>query len=90
MQRRTHGGAARAYDAQEATAAQPDPEDKQAPHAPLAVADDPAGPDPIVPNATFRPSNQLFGWLVGAGLALLVVLLAAVLFHAGVNVEVLP
>lgn len=35
-------------------------------------------------------SNRVFGWCVGAGLLLLVALLAVVMFNAGVNVEVLP
>lgn len=35
-------------------------------------------------------TNQVFAWGVGAGLVILILLLAVIMFNAGINVEVLP
>jgi hypothetical protein len=56
----------------------------------LAAVQDSAGPAPVVTHESPERSNRVFNWLVGAGLVILVALLAAVMLNAGINVEVLP
>lgn len=62
----------------------------EAPRPQLTAVQGSPGPAPQVAHEVADRSNRVFNRLVGAGLAILVVLLAAVMFKAGINVEVLP
>lgn len=88
MQRRTQGNTARVFDADEAIVSELDAGARQAPHEHLSIVEEAA--EPIVARTNVRTSDRMLGWTVGGGLALLTALLAAVLFSAGINVEVLP
>lgn len=54
----------------------------------LTAVQPPAVPAPLAARESADRSNRVFNRLVGAGLAILVVFLAAVLLNAGINVEV--
>ena len=49
-----------------------------------------ADPAPQTTRAPGERSNRVFNWSIGAGLVVLVVLLAAVMVNAGMNIEILP
>ena len=90
MQRRTQGNTARVYDADENTVSELDAAAHQALHQQLSAVEEQPIPDPIIARTNVQPSNRMFVWMVGGGLVMLIALLAAVLFNAGVNVQVLP
>lgn len=80
---------ARSYDPQMAATPKHSPGGMEAsrPHL-TAVQDSPAAA-PLVARESADRSDRVFNRLVGAGLAILVLLLAAVMLNAGINVEVL-
>lgn len=81
---------ARAFDPQ--VAARPDrsPGGHEVSRRQLTAVQAPPGPTPLVARESTDRSNRVFNRLVGLGLSILVLLLAAVLLYAGINVEVLP
>lgn len=81
---------ARSYDPQMAATPEHGPGgiEVSRPHHLTAVQDSPA-PAPRVARESADRSDRVFNRLVGAGLAILVLLLAAVMLNAGINVEVL-
>jgi hypothetical protein len=62
----------------------------EAPRSRLTAVRDSPVPAPLVAHDSADRSNRFFNRLVGVGLAVLVVLLAALMLNAGINVEVLP
>ena len=81
---------ARAYVAQVAAAPEPSTGIIETRRQKLTAVHTVASPDPTPPPAPIAPSNRVYNWSVGVGLAILIALLAAVLWNAGINVEVLP
>lgn len=81
--------AARAYDPPMATTAERRPGGTEAPHPRLTAVQDSPVQAPLVAREFAGRSNRVFNRLVAVGLTILVVLLAAVMLNAGVNVEVL-
>lgn len=81
---------ARTYDPPMAAAPERSPGRIEAPRPQLTAVRDSAVPTPLAAQESADRSNRLFSRLVVAGLAVLVLLLAAVMLNAGINVEVLP
>lgn len=66
------------------------PADTETPRSNPTAVQDSTDPTPMVNHASREQSNRILNWPVGAGLAILIVVLAAVMLHAASNVEVLP
>lgn len=81
---------ARSYDPRRANTPERSPGEIEAPRPQLTAVQDPVVPAPSFAHEAADRSNRVFNRLVGAGLLLLVALLAAMLFNAGINIEVLP
>lgn len=81
---------ARAYDPHMAVTSERSSAGMEAPRPQLTAVQDSPAPAPSVAQESADRSNRVFNRLIGVGLAVLVLLLAAVMLNAGTNVEVLP